>query len=100
MFIISAKRNQFAQKNNNFNKAPIRQFAVAMTTNSAFLRLYTDSPLWYQQINRRQIRLLQGDQLIVDFDAADNCRLHVTTMKTLILQDAIPSIPTKIFKDD
>ena len=35
----------------------------------------------------------------VDFDAADNCRLYVTTMKAMNFQDDIPSIPIDIFKD-
>ena len=37
-------------------------------------------------------------QPIVDFDAADNCRLYVTTMKAMKLQDNIPSIPIDNFK--
>ena len=46
-----------------------------------------------------KIRILRGGQLIVDFDAADNCRLYVTTMKAMNLQDDIPSIPIDNFKD-
>ena len=33
------------------------------------------------------------------FDAADNCRLYVTTMKAMNFQDDIPSIPIDNFKD-
>ena len=47
----------------------------------------------------RQIKILRGGQTIVDFDAADNCRLHVTTMKAMNFQDDIPSIPIDKFKD-
>ena len=46
-----------------------------------------------------QIRKLRRGQPIVDFDAADNCRLHVTTMKARFFQDDIPSIPIDNFKD-
>ena len=43
--------------------------------------------------------MLRGGQLIVDSDAADNCRLYVTTMKAMNFQDEIPSIPNDNFKD-
>ena len=41
----------------------------------------------------------RGGQRIVDFDAADICRLYVTTMKAMNFQDDIPSIPIDKFKD-
>ena len=37
-------------------------------------------------------------QPIVDFDAAANCRLYVTTMKAMNFQDDIPSNPIDKFK--
>ena len=40
-----------------------------------------------------------GGQPIVDFDAADNCRLHVRTVKAKNFQDDIPSIPIDSFKN-
>ena len=43
--------------------------------------------------------MLRGGQPIVDFDAADTCRLFVTTMKATSFQDDIPSIPIDNFKD-
>ena len=61
-----------------------------MNTNSAFLGSHTENPLWYQQFDLRQIRILKGGQPIVDFDAADNCRLYVRTMKVMDFQDDIP----------
>ena len=45
-------------------------------------------------------RILRGGQPIVDFDAADSCRLYVTTMKTMNFQDDIASIPIDNFKDN
>ena len=39
-FIIPARQNQFIQEN-IFNKAPVRWIAIAMNTNSAFIRSYT-----------------------------------------------------------
>ena len=98
IFIIPARQNQFIQEN-IFNNAPVRRIAIAMNTNSAFTGSYTENPFWYQQIELKQIRILRGGQPIVDFDASDNCRLYVTTMKAMNFQDDIPSIPIDNFKD-
>ena len=97
-FIIPDRQNQFIQVI-IFNNAPVRRIAFAMNTNSAFTGSYTDNPFWYQQFDLRQSRILRGGQPIVDFDAADNCRLYVTTMKAMNSQDDIPSIPIDNFKD-
>ena len=70
-----------------------------MNTNSAFTGSHTENLFWYQQFDLRQIRILRESQPIVDFDAADNCRLYVTTMKAMNFQDDIPSIPIDNFKD-
>ena len=98
-FIIPARQNQFIQEN-IFNNAPVRRIAIAMNTNSAFTGSFTENPFWYQRIDLRQSRKLRGGQPIVDSDTADNCRLYVTTMKTMNFQDDIPSIPIDDFKDD
>ena len=97
-FIIPARQNQFIQKN-IFKYAPIRRIAIAMNTNSAFTDSYTENPFRYQQFDLRQTRILRGGHPIVDFDAADNCRFYVTTMKAMNFQDNIPSIPIDNFKD-
>ena len=70
-----------------------------MNTNSAFTGSYTDYPFWYQHFDLRQIRTLRGGQPVVDFDAADNCRLYVTTMKAKNFGDDISSIPIDNSKD-
>ena len=97
-FIFPATQNQFNQEN-NFNKAPVRGIAIATNTNTAVIGSYTENPFWYQQFDLRQSRILRRGQPIVDFDAADNCRLYVTTMRAMNLQDDIPSIPIDNFKD-
>ena len=97
-FIIPVRQNQFVQEN-VFNNAPVRRIAIAMNTNSAFTGSHTENPFWYQQFELRQIRILRAGQPIVDLDAADNCRLYVTTMRAMNFQDGIPSIPTDNFKD-
>ena len=97
-FIIPARQNQFLQEN-ICNNAPVRRIAIAMNTNSAFTGSHTENPFWYQQFDLRQIRILRGGQPIVDYDAADICRLYVTTMKAMNFQDDIPSIPIDNFKD-
>ena len=97
-FVNPAIQNQFIQEN-IFNNVPVRRIAIAMNTNSAFTGSYTENPFWYQQFELRQIRILRGGQPFVDFDAADNCRLYVTTMKAMNFKDDIPSIPIDNFKD-
>ena len=97
-FILPARQNQFIQEN-IFNNAPVRRIAIAMNTNSSFTGSFTENPFWYQQFELRQIRILRGGQPNVDYDAADNCRLYVTTVKAMNFQDDIPSIPIDNFKD-
>ena len=97
-FIIPARQNQFFQEN-IFNNAPVRQIASSRNKNSAFTGSYTENAFWYQQFDLRIIRKLTGDQPNVDFDAADNYRLNVTTMKAMNFQDDIPSVPIDNFKD-
>ena len=97
-FLIPARQNHFIQES-IFNNAPVRRIAIAMNTKSAFTGSYTEDPFWYQQFDLRQIRILRGGQPIVNFDAADNCRLYVTTMKAMNFQDDIPSIPNDNFND-
>ena len=60
---------------------------------------FTKNPLWYQKFDLRQVRVLRRGQPFVDFDTADNFRIHVTTMKAMSLQDDFPSIPIVDFKD-
>ena len=97
IFTIPVRQNQFFQQN-IFNKAPVPQNPIAMITNSASTGRYTEIPSWYQQLDLRQIRILRGGQPIVDFDAADKCRLYVTTMKAMNFKDVFPSIPIDNFK--
>ena len=92
IFIIPARQNQFTQED-IFNNAPVRRIAIAMNSVSPFTGSYTANPFRYQQFDPKQIRKLRGGQPIVDFDAADNCRLCFTTKKTMNLQDDIPSNP-------
>ena len=97
-FIIPARQNHFIQEN-IFNNAPVRRIAIAMNTNSAFTGSSTENAFWYEQFELRQLRILRGGQPIVDFEAADNCCLYVTTMKAMNFQDDIPSIPVDNIKD-
>ena len=98
IFVILAGKNQFIQENIR-NKAPVCRNASALSTNSPFTGSYTKIQFWYQQFDLRQVRLLRCGQPNVDFDAADNCRLDVTTMKAMNFQGEIPSIGVHNFKD-
>ena len=57
--IIPARQNKFIQKN-IFNNALIRRLAIATNTNSAFTGSFTENPVWYQQFDLRQTRILRG----------------------------------------
>ena len=97
-FIIPARQSQFIQEN-IFNNVPVRRIAIAMKTKSAFTGSKTENPFWYQHFELIQIRILRGGQPIVDSDAADNCRLYVTTMKAMNFENDIPSIPIDNFTE-
>ena len=96
--IIPARENQFFQEN-IFKNGPVRRIAIAMNTNSAFTWSCTENPFWYQPFDLRQLRILIGGQPVIDFDAADNCRLYVTIMKAMNFQGDMPSIAIDDFKD-
>ena len=98
-FIIPARQNQFIQ-DNIFNNAPVHRIAIAMNTSSAFTGTSNENPFWYHQFDLRQSTKLRAVQPIVEFDAADNCRLYVTTMKAMNFQDDISSIPIDNFKNN
>ena len=75
-FIIPARQNQFIQEN-IFNNAPVRRIGIAMNTNSAFTGWYTENTFLYQhfEFNLRKTKILRDGEPVVDFDAADFCRL-------------------------
>ena len=87
-FINPARQNQFFEEI-IFNNVAVQRTAIAMNANSALTGLYTENPFWYQHFDLRQIGIFRGGPPIVDFDAADNCSLYVTTMKTINFQDDI-----------
>ena len=67
--------------------------------NSAFTRSNTENKFWYKQFHLRQIKMLYGGQSVVQFGAADNCRLDVMTMKATKFRDDYPSIAIDNFED-
>ena len=97
-FIIPARQSQFIQEN-FFNNAPIRRNCYCNDYKLCIHWILTEKLFWYQHFELKQIRILRGSQPIVDFDAADNCRLYVTTMKAMNFQDDIPSVLIDNFKD-
>ena len=58
-FIIPTRQNQFIQEK-IFNNAPICRVVIAMNTNSAFTGSFFENPLWYHQLDLRQIRTFRG----------------------------------------
>ena len=69
-----------------------------MTLNSAFTETYIENPFGHYHFDLRQTGLLRLSQPVVEFDVADTCCLHITTMKALNFQDHIPSIPIENLK--
>ena len=57
-FITTARQNQFIQEN-IFNNFPVLRIAIAMNTNSAFSKFYTENPFWHQQFDLRQFKTLR-----------------------------------------
>ena len=90
------KTNSF---NYFFNEAQIRRVAIAMNTQSALTGSHTESPFSYHQFDFRQMRMPKNGQPFLLFDAADSCRLYVTTMKAMNFQVEIPSMLIDKFKD-
>ena len=97
-FIIPTRQNRFIQQN-IFNNAPVCRIAIAMITHSAFTGSYIENPFWYQKLDLGHFRILRRGQPIVNFGAADNCRLYVPTIKAKNFQDDFPSITIDNFKD-
>ena len=60
-YIIPAQQNQFIQEN-IFNNAPLSRITNALNSNYAFAGSFAVNPFWYQQFNRRDIRILRGGQ--------------------------------------
>ena len=69
-----------------------------MNRKSAFTGSYAENPFLHQQFDFRQIRILRGGQPVVDFHAADNCCIFVTTREAIYIQDEIPSVAFDNFK--
>ena len=70
-----------------------------MNTNSAFSGCYTENQISCQHFDHRKLRILRRGKPIVDFQAADKCRLFVTTVKAMNFQYDIPTIPTYNLKE-
>ena len=98
VFVIPARQNQFIQ-GNVFSNALFRRIAIAMKTNNTFTESFTENPFCYQLFDLRKIRILRGEQPILDFDTSDNCRPYVTTMTAMNFQGDISSIRFDNFKD-
>ena len=96
--IIPAKQNYF-NRENIFNNAPVSWIAIAMNANSAFIGSYTGNLFWYQQFDLRQIRILRRGQPIVDVDAVDKSRFYIMTMKAMNFQDYFPLRSIDTFKE-
>ena len=91
-FIIPNGQNQYIQEN-IFNNAPIRRLALAMNTNTAFTGSRDSNPFHYQKFGLREIKLVRGNQVVVNIDTSDDIRAFVTTMKALKFDEDGPGVP-------
>ena len=98
VFILPAQKIQGFKENTSKN-TPVRRIVFAMNTSSAFIGSYTENPSWYRKFDLSYIRTFRIVQSTVVFDAADNCRLYVTTIKARNFQDDMLSILIDIFKN-
>ena len=96
--IILDTQKQFVQEKVS-NVATVCRITATMNTNSEFTRSCTRSSFWYQHFDLRQKRKLKKCQPFVAFDATNNCRLIVTTMKPRNFHDHIFTIPTRFSKN-
>ena len=97
-FIIPTGQNQYIQEN-IFNNAPIRRLALAMNTNTAFTGSKDSNPYHYQKFNLREIKIVRGNQVVVNIDTSDDIRAYVTTMRALKFEEDGPNIPFDNYMD-
>ena len=97
--VINPRRqNQFLQKE-ILNNAPVRRIAFATNAISVFTRFYTENHFLYKKLAHRQIKPIGDEQLVVDFEAADNCHLYATTTKAMNLQYDISPFPAFNYRE-
>ena len=96
--IIPARQRPVCSKN-ILNNVPVRRNAIAMNKNFTFTGSVTKNPFRYQPFKLRPFRIFRGCHPNVNVDAAENCRLDITTIKAMNVQDDVPSIPIDNFKD-
>ena len=96
--ILPARQNQLIRED-IFNNAPDCSFATALNKDSEFMGSFTENLFCYQHFDLRKFIILRRGQPTVDIDAADKCRLYVTTIKAMNFQDDVSSSLIDNFKD-
>lgn len=91
-YIIPDGQNVFKAEN-IFNNAPIRRLVVAMNTNAAFTGTFSENPYNYRKFGLQHIRVVRGNQNVVDMNTEDNTQVYVTTMKAMKLNEETPTLP-------
>ena len=97
-FIIPAGQNQYIQEN-VFSNAPIRRIAIAMNTNSAFSGSFNENPFHYQKFGLRELRIIRGNQPIVNINTKDSTRVYVNSMKSMKFNDEMPALRLDQYED-
>ena len=90
-YIIPKGRNQFVQEN-IFNSGPIRSLAIAMQINGSFTGQKKENPFNYRKFGLREVKIVRGNQTVIEMKCEDNLRPFVETMKALKFTDDGPGI--------
>ena len=90
-YIIPKGQNQFIQEN-IFNNGPIRSLAIAMQINGSFTGQKKENPFNYRKFGLREVKIVRGNQTVIEMKCEDNLRPFVETMKALKFTDDGPGI--------
>ena len=97
-YIIPRGQNQFIQEN-VFNNGPIRSFGIVMNENSAFTGNKQENHFHYQKFGLREVRIVRGNQTIVEMNCVNDYRPYITTMEALKFKEDGPNVKIENYPD-
>ena len=97
-YIIPRGQNQFIQEN-VFNNGPIRSFGIVMNENSAFTGDKKENPFHFQKFGLREIRIVRGNQTIVEMNCVNDFRPYITTMEALKFKEDGPNVKLEDYQN-
>ena len=97
-FIFPAGQNQFIQEN-IFSNKPIRMIDIAMNLNNEFSGTHNMNPFHFRKFGLRLVKIVRGNQTIVNLRTENHVRAYAETMKALKFDDDGPNIQYKDFEN-